>query len=458
KKERFFRGARIMKELAHDSIVKVLASKCSDEHFHFYVMEFIDGFDFREAVLAKKLSRDEILEVICRAGDALTYAHARVPNLIHRDVKPSNILLTSNKQAKVTDFDLVRAADTTGGTRTGSLGTFIYAAPESLDTANRVDTRADVFSLGMTALFGLHGRELGRLAFQQADKVVDSLDCSQRIKETLKKAVDWDESNRHSTMAEFVRSLRDAEGPINRTRVRNKAVQQNKAARERLKFNARDEFQFAKIATIELGVGDLWSSESQIDGHFMLSTTPVTQKQWNHVMGTAIESQKGIGRLVGVGANLPMYYVSWHDAVAFCERLKQIHPELLPEGFVFALPTSVQWQYACQAGLIYLGDLTSMLRENAWYRQNSAGKVHPVGKKRPNKLGLYDMQGNVWEWCRDEHPDSNWPQKGTRVCHGGGWDSIAEHCHHTVRGQGVAENRYYNVGFRVAAFRSGFRD
>ena len=146
--------------------MKVLEPKCDDGYFSFYVMELVRGLDFRKAILGKELTRDEVLAVICQAGDALAHAHENIPDLIHRDVKPSNILLTEDKRAKVTDFDLVRAAETTGGTRTGSLGTFIFAAPESLQSANKVGVSADVFSLGMTALFGLCGRELGAGEFR----------------------------------------------------------------------------------------------------------------------------------------------------------------------------------------------------------------------------------------------------------------------------------------------------
>ncbi|MEO1528801.1 MAG: protein kinase, partial [Planctomycetota bacterium] len=210
KKERFFRGARLMKQLNHKNIVAVLEEECHDDYFHFYVMELVDGHDLRHAVLAGELSQQEVLEIICQSGDALAHAHSKIKDLIHRDIKPSNILLTRDKQAKVTDFDLVRAADTTGGTRTGSLGTFIYAAPETLQSANNVDVRADIFSLGMTALFGLHGRELGAEALRQTSMLIESLECDTGIKAALNKAVTWNLPDRYSTMHELVQSLRAA--------------------------------------------------------------------------------------------------------------------------------------------------------------------------------------------------------------------------------------------------------
>ncbi len=131
RRERFFRGARQMALLHHQNVVRVIEEECEDGGFQFYVMEYIGGGTFRQAVLDDILSLEERLRVILEVGEALVLAHGR--SVIHRDVKPANILLDEDGRPKLTDFDLVRAADTTGGTRTqGMLGTFLYTAPESL--------------------------------------------------------------------------------------------------------------------------------------------------------------------------------------------------------------------------------------------------------------------------------------------------------------------------------------
>lgn len=127
----------------------------------------------------------------------------------------------------------------------------------------------------------------------------------------------------------------------------------------------------------------------------------VTQSQWDAVMGTNVSQQcaRHLGdRLTGVGENLPMYYVNQQEARAFCDELSR------KTGLLFKLPTEVQWEYAAKAAgcdnTIYSGSNNASIV--AWYGENYAyASVHPVGQLSPNSLGIYDMSGNVWEWCRE---------------------------------------------------------
>src|SRR5262249_16678639 len=138
RRERFFRGAQAMMRLTHPAVTRVLAPKGEDDGFYYFVMEFIPGGNLREAVLECRVKRKDTLPLILRIGEALAMAHAR--GMIHRDVKPSNILIDEDCDTKLTDFDLVNAYDTTGGTRTGALGTVVYAAPECLDKPQEATT------------------------------------------------------------------------------------------------------------------------------------------------------------------------------------------------------------------------------------------------------------------------------------------------------------------------------
>jgi eukaryotic-like serine/threonine-protein kinase len=206
--DRFFRGARTMAELRHESVVRVLDKRGEDGGYHYFVMEFIAGDDLRQAVLKKTLSGEAVFPVILHVGEALAVGHRK--GLVHRDIKPANILLDAAGAPRLTDFDLVGAADTTGGTRTGALGTVVYTAPEITDRPQDADARADVYSLAMTTLFGLHGAELSLLTVRHVDKLIDRMSCNEQVKTVLKQALDWDKQARFEDAGAFCDALRRA--------------------------------------------------------------------------------------------------------------------------------------------------------------------------------------------------------------------------------------------------------
>ena len=136
-------------------------------------------------------------------------------------------------------------------------------------------------------------------------------------------------------------------------------------------------------------------------GEFYIGKYEITQSQWEAVMGTTITQQRSIhsgDRLTGVGANHPMYYVNQSEAKNFCDELSR------KTGLSFKLPTEVQWEYAAKGAgtenYRYCG--SENINDVAWYGEKYAyGSVHPIGRLLPNSLGIHDMSGNVWEWCRE---------------------------------------------------------
>ena len=190
---------------------------------------------------------------------------------------------------------------------------------------------------------------------------------------------------------------------------------------------------------------------------FWLGKTEVTQTQWKAVMGNTPSSFKG--------DDLPVEQVSWNDAVAFCEKLNEMNRYTLPVGYHYTLPTEVQWEYACRAGTttrFYYGDtpFSSLeLEKYAWHDDNSSDKTHTVGEKLPNDWGLYDMHGNVHEWCLDWYDDyaggsvsdPQGPQSGTdRVFRGGSWSHVTWFCRSAHRGWFAPDSKRDFLGFRVA--------
>jgi formylglycine-generating enzyme required for sulfatase activity len=159
---------------------------------------------------------------------------------------------------------------------------------------------------------------------------------------------------------------------------------------------------------------------------FKIGKYPITQEQYQEVMG-----------------NNPSYFmhkpqnpvenVSWNDAQAFCEKLSQL------TGKNYRLPTNSEWEYACRAGtetLFSFGNDFDQLKDYAWYEDNSGLITHPVGQKLPNNWGLYDMHGNVWEWCQN-------------VPRGGGFDTCSYECCAAQLSYYFEKCRWRNIGFRV---------
>jgi len=186
---------------------------------------------------------------------------------------------------------------------------------------------------------------------------------------------------------------------------------------------------------------------------YWLGKTEVTQAQWEALM-ESIPSKF-------MGPDRPVEQVFWSDAMEFCRKLTERERSAgrLPEGYEYTLPTEAQWEYACRAGTTgqYGGD--GNLDDMGWYRQNSGNTTHPVGQKQANAWGLYDMHGNVWEWCLDwygNYPggsvrDPTGPASGTgRVGRGGGWGSYAIGCRSAFRSGGVSGYRFNGLGFRLA--------
>ncbi|MDY2615101.1 MAG: formylglycine-generating enzyme family protein [Treponema succinifaciens] len=179
-----------------------------------------------------------------------------------------------------------------------------------------------------------------------------------------------------------------------------------------------------------------------------MSKTEITQAVYKAVMGKNPSYFKG--------DSLPVENVSWYDAVEFCNRLSKkagLEPAYSINGMNvewnrtasgYRLPTVEEWQYAAEGGKSYKYSGSDNLDEVGWYDGNSGDKTHPVAQKKPNGYGLYDMSGNVWEWCWDSCPGSN-----ERCRCGGSWGSSADYCEVGNKNWYDANLTNYCLGFRI---------
>ncbi len=184
---------------------------------------------------------------------------------------------------------------------------------------------------------------------------------------------------------------------------------------------------------------------------FWLARTELTQAQW--------EAMDMPNNSYHRGANRPVTNATWEQAMEYCRRLTKHERRVgrLPDGYAYTLPTEAQWEYACRAG--GNGDYAGELNDLGWYSGNSEGETHPVAQKRPNAWGLYDMHGNVLEWCRDwyggyaggQRDDPKGASEGSvRVIRGGSWGYGAVFCRSAYRVRLRPDSKWVIVGFRVA--------
>ncbi|HJZ79738.1 MAG TPA: formylglycine-generating enzyme family protein [Pyrinomonadaceae bacterium] len=200
-----------------------------------------------------------------------------------------------------------------------------------------------------------------------------------------------------------------------------------------------------------------------INYSFFIGKYEVTQAQWQAVMGNNPSYFKDCGIC-------PVDQVSWNDAKRFIQRLNE-----MSDGYTYRLPTEAEWEYACRAGTTgdYAGDLKAM----AWHSADPGDRSHAVGQKQPNAWGLYDMLGNVWEWCEDWYHEtydgapsdgSAWMNRGERayrtkaslrtqsqevgpVLRGGSWLDSVDDLRFGMRTAGSPDRQNYYFGFRIVA-------
>jgi formylglycine-generating enzyme required for sulfatase activity len=486
--------------LTHEHICPALDLQEDRLFGPYLVMHYVPGVRLSEFVRRptfadRRLSSERVVQILRPIAAALDYAHQKLirvgdreqRGVLHRDVKPDNIMLVLRddriEEVFLIDFGLAAEIRSTMSRHTSNTvdtrGTRPYMAPEQLrGKRHQWDGRTDQYALAAVAYELL----AGHLPFDSDDDFALMVAISQEpadpiaglpeaLNGVLLRGLSKAKEDRFESCREFLEAMDQA--------VRSPAI----LSREPTPASPKEVVPI-RLPTIANSVGmrlvlipageflmgsykddtAAWKNEKpqhkvRITEPFYLGIHEVTQGQWQAVLGTSPwRGQKGAKE----GPDYPVTYVSWEEVTEFCRMLSA------KEGKTYRLPTEAEWEYSCRAGTItkyHFGDAESQLGDCAWCDENAnaAGEkyAHAVGRKKPNAWGLYDLHGNVWEWCSDWYGEKYYgetsssdpagPSGGSgRVFRGGCWFSAPADCRSAVRGWDTPGYRFSSLGFRVA--------
>ncbi|MFW5627728.1 MAG: bifunctional serine/threonine-protein kinase/formylglycine-generating enzyme family protein [Candidatus Cloacimonadaceae bacterium] len=472
--ERFCNEARLQAKLVHPNIVN-LYHFLEQNGRYYIVMEYAEGRTLKEIIgQTGPIPEARAISILKQVVSALEYAHGK--NIIHRDIKPSNIVLGENDKVKVLDFGIAKIIGEQGLTQTGQqLGSLAYMSPEQVRAEKDIDGKTDVYSLGVTLYTMLSGCMPYDLNFDNEfdikNKILEDplpdlpkhcLHVSDNTVKLLAFMTEKDRNKRFSTdkITSYIEDQSSWSIIQKPTDYKKKTYVEN-----------------TDMVLVDGGnfmMGSSYGKDEEEPYHeviissFLISRYQVTQEQWNNIMNKNPSNFKG--------DSLPVEQVSWCDAIKYCNKLS-IKEGLMPcysgsgdniicnwEANGYRLPTEAEWEYAARGGQksadnMYAG--SDVLKEVAWFNDNLGDRTQFVGKKNPNELGIYDMSGNVWEWCWDWYSETYYkesskinprgPSVGAyRVLRGGSWVSYEQYCRNASRYQLNPRRVLFTVGFRLA--------
>ncbi len=498
--------------LDHKNIVKV-TDILEEGGEYFIVMEYVEGRTLNEIIKREvgPIQRARAINLFRQILEGVAYIHSQPKPIIHRDLKPLNILVTSEDIVKITDFGIAKELEDGEGSSTTMKGTPTYMSPEQIMDPRSVDIRTDIYSLGMTfyemlcakSPFSGNQSTTPTAVYTQVinDKVPPPTefypDISDALVNFVMKSIHKDREQRFPNAIEMLHELDrlerggqttvQGEGgfasmsvPKQETDVKTPSpIVPQKSGTEQLTGN---EMVFVEGGSFMMGSNsgdpDEKPEHPVTVSDFFIGKVPVTQKLWREVMGNYPSYFTGDKR--------PVECVSWHDAIEFCNRLsrkeglRECYSEIEQEkgGLMgsligqkaksltcdfkangYRLPREAEWEYSARGGnqskgYEYSGsnDLDEVGRYGGWNDKGNRSEEEGtalVGKKIPNELGIYDMSGNVWEWCWDLYDSSG----SFRVLRGGSWYGDAEYCRVAYRGSFNPDSRNSLSGFRLSRTR-----
>ncbi|MGK7946528.1 MAG: bifunctional serine/threonine-protein kinase/formylglycine-generating enzyme family protein [Microcystaceae cyanobacterium] len=406
---------------------------------------------------------DEVILITQQVAQGLSYLHWK--DKVHRDLKPANILKV-DKQWKLSDFGLIRQLNSQTHIETTNVGgTIAYMPPEAFK--GEISSAWDMWSLGIMLVEIITGNL--PYEFKDRNQLLARVTNGDLKLPTLPQEFEalilgclQQERRKRWTAQQVLKEL-EARVKVYPQGSGSSHPPQPKNFTETLPNGVKLKMMAIPAGSFMMGSND-YDNQKPIHQvalqSFYMGKYPITQAQYQAVMGNNPSYFKNAAKAPlsqgGWGVH-PVEIVSWNDAQEFCRKLSKM------TGKTYQLPSESQWEYACRAGSKSkwcFGDNEGQLGEYAWYSENSNHQTHPVGEKKPNNWGLYDLHGNVWEWCEDDYVDNynNAPSDGTvyknhslkyYALRGGsyGYDPYA--CRSAYRNYGPCDLRNLYIGFRI---------
>jgi formylglycine-generating enzyme required for sulfatase activity len=431
----------------------------------YMVMEYIEGQTLKQYVAGKgSLTTEQALPVFNQLLDAVETVHNA--GMLHRDIKPDNIMIGAKNRLVLIDFGSARSF-IEGKTSTHStILTPGYAPIEQYGSKKQRGAYTDIYSLGATLYFMLTGSKPMDATDRYSEEMPAPHKLNPKISEQLGSAVmlamEMKTEDRFQSVIDFrngINLFEHREGsknkPTSKNEEKTKIKNQNHPSTYTNEYGM--EFILVEAGTFMMGANhdDTEAKDDEKPAHqvtltesYYIGKYPITQAQWEKIM------ESNPSHFVGFN-NCPVENVNWYDVQEFVRKINS------KTGKMYRLPTEAEWEYVARGGKKSKGFKYSGgydLNKVGWFYYNSFTKTQPVGSKQANELGIFDMSGNVWEWCEDWYgnytPQSNTNPKGTisgnsRVLRGGSWNFSPQFCRVTDRRNCAPDLKLFNHGFRL---------